>query len=1121
MEKENRGTCRSVRFARKTGFLSLVVVIMLLATGVGLYAQEMGSIVGTVTDPSGAAIPAATVTITNQQTGVVVRSLTTNAQGNYAAAALPASTYSIRARKKGFTSAVHSSLVLNVGSNVRVNFRLKIGAVTQEVTVTAPVVHLQTENATVSQAVTGKHVAEIDINGRNFVQLATLVPGAAGPSLVGSFNTPVGVTADTGINFDGERQSHNVWSIDGMENYDRGCGGCIEVVPDQDAIQEFRVVSSNAGQTVGFGSGGHIQVEIKSGTRQYHGEVFEFNRNTALDTGDFFTNSANLPKPKLNFNDFGFNLGGPIYLPGHAKKTFFFFEGDWRRLVQGSTINVNGVPVGWTNGNFSSGNSPVILNHNDVVKTLPDGTPVYAPFSGNQIPSGMINSNAQILAKPNFIFMSPTTSSGRYIASSSVPTYVNEQILRVDHQFSDKMSLMFHYIRDGINQQFPTTLWSGDSYPSVGTSFLNQPQSFVLKLTNSISPTLLNEFMIGFNRQPLEISPTGTYTRPSGLNISQLFPENPLNRIPTISFGSPLSVNYDIASWPWSNVLNTWQIRDAMTKVSGNHTFSFGISWMHYLKEQELFGNTQGNFNFNGNATAGSYMGPNGQILTTPGNSFADFMMGNAYTYTELKTQTMPAYLNTFYGLWFGDTWKVRNGLNLNYGLRWEGMPHAYERHNQVAAFRPSLYDPAQAPTIDSSGHIVPNTGNLLNGMAIAGKNGIPRGLVHNHWYNFEPRFGFAWQPSFLGKMVIRGGAGYFFENVQGNDIYNVAPNPPFSETPQIFNTSLTNPGGGAATISPSNIQAYSPQYKQPYSIQWSFGVQRMLSNKGMFSVMYVGSKGTHQQMNRNINQPLAPAGNANINTIRPYPGWGNIGWYENSSNTNYNSLQVSMRFNSWHGLTSGVAYTYSHCLDYADNDVPGFINNAYNLAAEYGNCGYDVRHNLTANYVYSLPFFNHAQGVERHVLGGWQLSGITTFYSGSPFTVGFSGDPAQCGCGGYRANVIGNPNSGSGIHTAADWFNTAAFAPIPTGQFGNGARNIVYGDGINNFDVSVFKNFTGIPLPARKEGGTLQIRVEFYNFFNHTQFNGYNTTYGSGGFGAPSSARLPREIQLGGKFIF
>lgn len=1112
--------------------------VLVLFSALGLQAQENGSIIGTITDASGAVIPDAKITVTNQQTGAVVRTATTNAAGSYVAGALPPSTYTIRVQKEGFTTATQSNLVLNVSSQVRMDFTLAVGAVSVEVNVVASSAHLQTENAVVAQEITAHHVEAIDTNGRNFVQLATLVPGASGQGLVGVLNTPVGVTANTGISFNGLRISHNVWSVDGQENYDRGCGGCIEVVPDQDAIQEFKVQTSNSQQDLGFGSAAHIQLEIKGGTQNFHGEVFEFNRNRSLETQPFFTNRAGQKRPYENYNNFGFNLGGPVGRPGGNSKTFFFTTIDWRRLLQGRTITGNGTPIPWTTGVFPTTDpaipSPVILDHTKPV-TLPDGTAGFAPFPGNIITSP--NANALILGAPGFLFLPP--NSGKFaVVGVTAPINVNEQIGKVDHQFSERTSLMVRYIRDGITQVEPRGLWQSSAFPVVATDFLNEPESILLKLTHSISPTLLNESVIGFNRQPLTLLDLGTFHKPAGLTIQEIFPENPEKRIPTISIGNPQGVNYTAASWPWTNVLNTWTFRDSLTKISGNHTLTFGFEDLHYLKEQLLFGLTQGAYNFDGSATKGRYLDPvSGTVKTTNGNSFADFVLGAAQNYSEEQTQTLPAYVNNHIGVWIGDSWKVRSGLTLNPGLRWEGMPHAWERHNNASVFVPALFNSTLAGTVLNAQGQLPNfnatTNPYLNGIAIGGKQ-APRGFVQNHWALFEPRIGVAWQPG-AGhkKLVIRGGFGLFYENVQGNDVYNIGPNPPFSSTPLLFTStvpgytdhvSLDNPGGGTAVALPGNLQSLQPTYPQQYSIQYNFGGEYQFSDRTVFSLAYVGNKSYNQSINENINQPL-PSATAypapGVNAARPFLGWANINQYTNIAHANYNSLQASLRASTWHGLTMGAAYTYSHCLDFIDGDLGG-IPNFYNLGSEYGHCGFDVRHTLIVNYIYSLPFFNQAQGLKRTMLGGWQISGVSTFYSGLPFTIGAqSGDIANCGCGGYRANLTGNPNSGAGIHTQAQWFNTGAFAADSAGQFGNEARNVMRGQGINNWDFSVFKNFAGIWLPKSKEGGTLQIRIESYNIFNHTQFNGYSTGFGSSTFGQATSARLPRQLQLGAKLSF
>ena len=1104
--------------------LARLVCLCLVLLPVAAPGQDLASIVGTATDPSGAAVPDAKITIINQGTGDS-RTAVTNASGSFSVLALPIGAYSVRAERAGFQSYVQSGIPVNVRDVVRVDIQLQLGQVTQEITVQASAaqVKLQTESGEVNNLITGRQVSEIAINARNFLQLASLVPGAS--SNLPSFNVPVAVTTSREISFNGQRTVHNIWYLDGQENYDRGCGGCPTLLPSTDAIQEFKVQSSNMSSDTGFGSGGQIQVEIKSGTQTFHGMAYDFLRNDALDATSFFANLGGTSKPPLKFNNFGYNLGGPFYIPGHYNtdktKTFFFWSQEWRKLRQGTTIYAPAAPDAWRSGDFSSYAQP-ILDHTQAV-TLPDGTTGYTPFQGNGIPAGRLDSNALILGAPDFIFSSPNTSDGKfYAASPSVPTDVREEILRVDHQITEKTSLMFRYIHETIDQGLPTTLWNASTYPTLGSEFLNTPQAAALKLTRSISPTLLNEFMFAYERQPLVVNPTGTFKRPSDLTIPQLSVANEWDRIPALSLsGQALGVAYTAGSYPFFKTGNFWTLRDQISTSYRNHTLKAGFEFYRFLGEQQIFGTTQGNFTFDGSATAGNYLGTDGQIHSTVGNEFADFMLGQAKSYSVLLLKSAPAYVSNKYGAWFGDTWKVRTGFTLDYGLRWEGMPHAYEQYDRIAAFRPSLYDPSQAPQLYANGQIVPNTGNLINGMALAGKNGIPRGLVQDHWPLFQPRVGFAWKPFGAEKTVVRGGYGIFYESIQGNDVYNVAPNPPFSETDTIYNTLLSNPGGVPGAIFPSSTQSYDPNYIMPTAHQFSFGVQREINPKVILSVMYVGSKGTHQQINRNINQPFAPAGSAAVDTVRPFLGYGAINWYENSTSSNYHSLQVYLRTSNWHGLSSGVAYTWSHFIDFASANVSGIIQNAYDVGAERGNSDYDRRHMVIINYVYDLPIFRNASTLAGKALGGWEVSGISGFQTGLPLTITFPGDPAQVGSAPYRANLVGDPNSGSNIHTREQWFNPAAFGPVATGSFGNAGRNVARGQGLNNWDISIFKNFRGIPFPGSKEGANLQFRAEFFNGWNHTQFNGYFTSFGAAGFGGANSTRDPRIIQLALKFLF
>ncbi|MGH9583635.1 MAG: hypothetical protein ACRD4O_11925, partial [Bryobacteraceae bacterium] len=877
------------------------------------------------------------------------------------------------------------------------------------------------------QVVNGTQVEALSVNGRNFTSLAALVPGAS--STQPSMNTPVGVTSNTSIEFNGMRQSNNVWRMDGQENYDRGCGGCVVVLPSMEAISEFRVQTADTTVGSGFGDAGQINVVTKSGTRHFHGTLWEYFRNEKLDANNFFTNLNGQPKPPLRFNVYGWNLGGPFFIPKlyprKKSRTFFFFNEEWRKLRQSSLFNVPTFSAAERTGDFSAFGKPLI----DPKSGL--------QFTGNKIPNSELDPNALILAAPNFLFPLPTNPNGNYTQSFSVPTNLREEIVRIDHSITDKEQAFFRYIQETNNQNFTNNLWSSSSYPTTTTLLVNKPKLYYGHLTSVLSPTTVNEASLGYTDQPLNLSLNGNYQRPFSLNIPLYFPNaNVANKNPNL-YLQQTGVNFDTASWPWVNELETWTIQDNISMVRGNHTFTFGGIWMHFDKQQDLFGPTQGAYTFNGQYT---------------GNDFADFLLGDTFEYQQLQQQTEPNYLSRSGALFAGDTWKASSRLTLTLGVRWDAFPHAYTEKNDISSFFLSLYNPADAPQIDSNGRIVPNTGNLLNGIGIAGKNGIPRGLVQNHWAIFEPRVGIAWRP-FDNNTVIRSGFGIYYERIQGNDVYNVAPNPPFSNTATLFNAKtnpsdlLSNPSGGSSAILPASLQVYNPAYPTSSTAQWNFGLEHQLARSVVANVSYVGTKGTHLSDDRNINQPFPSgaaqvlAGTANVNQVRPYPGYANINEYYNGANSSYNSLQASLRANDFHRLTLQASYTYSHSIDDVDGDVPGNAHqNAYAPYLEYGNSGFDRRQILILSYIYDIPSPSQ-QGFVKALLGNWELSGISTFETGTPINISLPGDNAGIGGAPYRPDLIGDPTMGGG--SRQQWFNPAAFAHPAPGAFGNSGRNV------------------------------------------------------------------------------
>ena len=1108
--------------------LFVVVILACCFASPAALAQEKATIVGTVTDASGAPMPNVKVTITNTATSVS-RIVQTNNTGNYSAPELLIGRYSVKAEQPGFKTYERTGIVLNVNDVVRVDIQMQLGEITETLTVVEEAVKVQSESGEVSDLISGTQVTQIAVNGRNLFNLTTLTTGVSHD--LPDFNLPIPVGSDRTVSFNGLRVDHNVYIIGGGEIYDRGAGGNMSVMPSMDAIAEFKIMTSNYGADFGIGSGGTTVMAIKSGSNDFHGTAWEFLRNDALDATPFFTNKAGGAKPPLKYNTFGYNIGGPI----SKQKTFFFFNQEWRRIRSGAgnTIFVNAVPQSLRDGDFSSVGGIKVPDTDDPAaraRFLAGGLTPGQPFPGNRIPASLIDPNAKAFLATGALPL-PNAPGNIFSGSKSVPTNVREEIVRVDHQLSEKIGIMFHFINESILYDTPSTLWGGSSYQTLGTTFNNPSRAGVLKMTYTISPSLLNEAALNYNGNRIILTPTGIFARPGDLKVGEFFPTNAQNRLPTVRFKAPLNVAYDPAFEPWYNAADDTQVRDDVSWIRGKHSFKFGAQLMRYRKNQDVFGNTQGDYTFDGTFT---------------GNSFADFLLGYAKSYTELAIQDRGYYRTTTLSSYATDSWRVSNRLTLNLGLRWEAIPHAYELSNRMSNFYPDLYKPDQAPRFNADGSLdttgpgfrtvsgVPlsNVPFYLNGVGLAGKDSISRGLVNNYYNTFGPRVGFAYDLTGKSKTVLRGGFGLFYERIQGNDVYDLGPNPPFSFNPTVSNVyftdpsvSVTNGQKAAVPIFPAGMTGLNREYKLPVSQQWSLGIQHELMPRAVLSVGYVGNQNYNQPIRRQLNTPFLTdprradvvAGALDRNRIRPFLGFSDIRVTDPATNSNYNSLQVNFRTENIHGLTFQTAYTWAHGIDIASNDLD-VVTNTYDLRSDRASSNLDRRHVLTFNYVYDMPFFKSSQGAMKNVLGGWQLSGVTSFQTGVPVTVTVPGDPTGTGIT-IRPNLVGDPNTGA--KTADQWFNPGAFsAPAPL-SLGSAGRNIVRRPGRNNWNLSLFKVFSGIPVPGRKEGAQFQFRAEFFNAFNHTQFHDLVTDFNDPRFGAANSAYEPRTLQFGLKFVF
>ncbi len=1149
--------------------LTVLLAVFFVLFAAHALAQE-GTIVGTVSDPSGAAVPNASIRVTNVETGQA-RNLTTSGDGQYVVPDLHIGRYSVRAEGAGFKVVEQKNIVLNVNDRARVDFKLEVGSTSEQITVEAAAIAVQADNGEVSDVITGRQLSQLSTNGRSMYSLISLTPGAS--SGQSDFQIPTPVGGDANVSFNGMRESHNLYLLDGSESSDRGGAGGSDVMPSLDAVAEFREMTSNYSSEFGLSSAATMTAVIKSGTKQYHASAWEFLRNDALDARNYF-NPAPRKVAELRFHTFGFNAGGPVDFWAKEHKSFFFYNMEWRRLIQGQTLNQTVPSTDWYGGALpasipisvpSAANvTASFLFRNCPGGAAPAGVVQGSPFPNNKIPSCMVDPNsAALLQKGIFPANNAVNGSGKPVfqGGNNVPTRVREEIVRVDHQFNSKFSVFGHWVDEQISQSFGTSMWSGDNVPTAANTFGNPSYSGVIHTTYVISPTLLNEVAFNYNGNRIAILPTGVLGRPSGFTSNRIFSgPNNNDRIPEIHLAGYNNTDYTNASWPWKNKADDYQIRDDISWTKGAHQIKMGGSWAIYKKVQDLFGNTQGSFTFNNNFT---------------GNDFADFLLGAASGYNELAVQDHGYWNNVSWAAYVQDNWRVNHRLTLNLGIRWDGVPHTYEANNRMGNFYPNLYNTAAAPIFaDAAGNnisptspglgtspnpILAGTQFYLNGIGIPGKTpGVPKGLVDNHWAAFGPRVGFAYDVTGSGKTVLRGGFGVMYERIQGNDMYNAGPNVPFSTNINFSNVELENPGtqlrNGQPLVAPITVASITGldkvNNKLPVSYQYSFGVQRALSSHTVLAVQYVGNQNRNQNAYLETNLPdlttqipaLFANNNADYNKRVQYLGFHSIRQTWDQQKSHYNSFQAELHSQIRHDLQLQAAYTASRAIDPAtgNNGVGDLSNydNPYNLNYDSGPSGLDRTHIAFVNFIYDIPFLkNSSNKLLKSTVGGWQVSGIVTLTSGEPIHISEGGitncaqganNPSSCtgsliGTGNISSiipNADNRPNVNGSVRypkTVKSWFDKSAFSPTAAGTFGNLGFNSIRGPGRQNWNLSLFKAF----VFSETRGSKLEFRAEFFNAFNHTEFNNVSNTFTNGDFGAVTSAHDPREIQLGLKLYF
>jgi hypothetical protein len=1157
------------------GVLWIALAMMIVVLAPCAWGQDNATITGTVGDSSGALVANATIDLMNVATGQV-RETVSNSVGAYRLANVGIGTYTLTVTAINFEKFSKTGIIVNVAQTLEENVALSIGSASQTVTVEADALQVQTQTNEISTLISGEQVQQLSTNGRNIVQLAALGAGVA--NNLSSFGGINALTSANGISFNGMRTTHNVYLLDGTELNDRGCGGCYMVLPSQDSIAEFRTLQSNYQPDYGIGSGGTITMVIKSGSRKYHGELYEYNRNTAYNANDYFNKQANRPRPEFMLNEPGGNISGPLYIPhvyNESKtRTFFFYNEEWRRLIQGanpslySTIMSSNFPTaGQDLGYTPYVNNPVI----PVVPNLPGNATYTAletglgltpgqpfPLNANgtyRIPKQMMDPNTVTEANSG-MFPKPNLPNGyQYVAAPAQPNYVREDTVRIDHSINSKMQLMGHYVHDAVQPTFIPPLWAG-GYPTVGTQMTNPSYTAAIKLTQTYSPNVLNETSVLYSGNKITLTPFGVgganIKLPSGWSASSYFPvaDNAGQDMPAITFsGKPFGATATESYYPWKNGYEGLQFRDDLTWTKGRHEFKFGGGLLHDYKNQQLQALTNGTANFSSSNTNFS------------GDAYVDFLLGLANTFTQLQFLSGKHWVNNNYNAYFNDNWHVNSRLVLNLGMRFDGIPHAFERYNQFSNFVPAFYNRSLGNPVTAAGTLNPASLTTfscptlrcatngeqfyLNGIADAGVGGFPRGDVTNSYHSWQPRIGFAYDVFGNGKTVIRGGSGMFFERVQGNDVYNAALNPPYAYQPSGSNVMFSNPNtsalsGQTTTQSfPSTMTTIKYNYPPPATVNYSLSVQRQIAPSVILAMAYVGSDGWDQNNDRQINGlPLSDltdrqkvAGGAIANPYRNFPGYNNINQEENETNFNYNSLQGTFRIENRHGLTTQLSYTWSHNIDIGQNDLAG-LTAPYNAGYDRGSdAGLDRRHIFNASYVYALPFFRQSGNfAAREIAGGWSVSGVTAMETGSANNITLTGvDTVGLGTGGNRPDLVSpvvylNPKATAGGGTG-HYFSKLSFATpatawsglSTTNGYGTARKDTVRGPGFQHWNLSLFKVIALTP----GEGTKLELRFESFNTFNHTNFTSIDSSSGDGNFGSVTADFDARVLELGGKITF
>ncbi len=1121
-------------FMLKTGMILLFALSLISA--VAAQTSTTGQLSGNVADQSGAAVPDATVTITNTANGEK-RTVTTSSDGNYSLPNLAVGTYRVSVTKSGFKETAIADVVVNVANTTRQDVALQIGQVSEVVEITADAVQVETQSGAVGEVVSGEQVRELPLNGRSFVQLTQLQPGVSAANNFDSKSKGLFGGVDFSVN--GNSAQSNLFLTDGANNNDTGSNRTILLFPSIEAIAEFKSLRNSYGPEYGQAAGAVISIVTRGGSNQFHGSGFYFGRNDALNAAEFFANKNGNGRDALKRNDYGFSLGGPII----KNRLFFFYSQEWNKEIRGQS-RFGRVPTAAERaGDFRESVTRPTCQLNAIGGGRP-GT------GTNVIPQAQISAAGvaltQLFPLPNRAFDSDCHN---WSMSANSPINFREENVRIDYNLNAKNKIFGRYTKDDWSNAFPIlqgNLWGDDAFPAVESSWAQPSQQFAAKLTSTLGSTAINDIQFSYSANRINIDPGSGADINRSINqaIPGYYPDsvkvNGVDRPHPVFWGGIAPFNYgsgqDLwAQLPFRNALDIYTIRDDASKVYGNHTFKVGFLYDTAGKNEDS-GPSNETPQFWGSAGSTQANGANS------GNYLADVLTkGSLFGFGETNTMAVGQARYKNLEFYFGDTWKVRPNVTLELGARYSLLFEPYDKRNLISSFDGSLYNPARPATDPCNGLVVPKGTNPCAGIAGASTPAefSNRSLRRNNYKNLAPRLGIAWDVFSNGKTAVRAGFGQFYLRERISPVFGaLTQNSPFAATvggQRTLDGTVFSGLGAASNGSPK--YAFSPEPDTPYSLQFNFSVGQQLYKDTVLEVGYVGNRARKQLTHSDINQVLqqnqvaaAFAGDANaVNALRPYSNYASIYQFERNGRADYDSLQVLFRTRLAKSLNFQAAYTLSRSqADFGLNDSSGgssafAVLDRNNRNLDFAESDINRPNIFVANLIYNLPVFKESNPFVRTLIGGWEVATIVQVSSGTSLTPQLSATGLQYLYGfdttttpgtsiplyrGFQAGITGTgtnvanqrPLRVDGVPCSANGNDVTRFFG-PESFTLNGykigqtipRKTTCLGSPTKNVDFSVYKNFAPsfIKNSFFGEAARIQLRLEFFNAFNTPQFRG------------------------------